>query len=653
MILHTHSVMSFILALTAAGMFFHLVRLKQPVNAKGWLLGFYGSLFCWQVENMFRYSMPPEFENTLLHKISAVGVLVPALSLTLICHTQYLYRFLQDTFPKERRIILIISFFFFGIEFAYAFWNEFIHKGKFGLTRMSAFVISAVFTLWMIALALRKAVRLRHINPKVSNAHYIYAAINGCYVIGSSISIVFGFLTVPGSWSYFSFVWLGNLASIVLYIVTAAVPASFQTKVTGFSFVVAASILCIITLSFYPPDYSANRAAQIAQQQGLRRLLIITPSVALLIVTLMPLMLRASLTRPLERLLAGVQRVNAGQLHTNVEVGLPDEIGLLTENFNSMTRSLRKAQDELTNYAQTLEVQVAMRTKQLETSLNELKLTQAQLIQSEKMASLGELTAGIAHEIKNPLNFIGNFSELSKELVEELQAETEKPNPDTDYIGTLVNDIVSNLQRINEHSKRATNIVSSMLEHSRTARGGQTPTDINNLVNDYLNASYEEMRMKNKSFRATVERKLDPAIQKINIIPQDIGRVLLNLFNNAFYSVNEKKKQLDGTYEPKILVQTQGNERDIQIHVRDNGLGIADSIIDKIYQPFFTTKPAGQGTGLGLSLSFDIVTKGYNGQFNVHSKEGEYAEFVITLPVNGASVNEDKKQQAVGTKQDL
>ncbi|MFN2440654.1 MAG: hypothetical protein ABR503_15735, partial [Chitinophagaceae bacterium] len=284
--------MSFILALTAGGMFFHLVRLRQPVNAKKWLVCFYLGLFIWQLENVVRYSMPPEYVGTLTYKLELIFILIPALTLTLICHTQYVYHFLADIYKRERKITLLVSIGLAIVELGFVIWNEFYGGGDPDITRLSAFLYSSLFTIWMIILALRKAIYLRSENRRASKAHYIYAAINGCYVIGSTVSLVFGFLTVPGSWSYFSFVWLGNLASIVLYIVYAAVPASFQTKITGFSYVLAATVLCTVTLTFYPPDYSADMSVQLAQQEGLIRLMGITAAVALLIVTLMPFMLK-------------------------------------------------------------------------------------------------------------------------------------------------------------------------------------------------------------------------------------------------------------------------------------------------------------------------------------------------------------------------
>jgi two-component system NtrC family sensor kinase len=268
----------------------------------------------------------------------------------------------------------------------------------------------------------------------------------------------------------------------------------------------------------------------------------------------------------------------------------------------------------------------------LQKSLEELRAAQAQLIQSEKMASLGELTAGIAHEIQNPLNFVNNFSEVNKELIEEMQSELQIGN--TNEAITISNDIKENEEKINQHGKRADAIVKGMLQHSRTSSGQIEPTDINDLANEYLRLSYHGLRAKDKSFNATIKTNLDSGTGKINVVPQDIGRVFLNLFNNAFYSVTEKKKQKGEGYEPVVTLITKKLAGKVEIRIRDNGLGIPQKIIDKIYQPFFTTKPTGQGTGLGLSLSYDIVTKEHKGQINLQTREGEYAEFIIELPVD-------------------
>ena len=274
--------------------------------------------------------------------------------------------------------------------------------------------------------------------------------------------------------------------------------------------------------------------------------------------------------------------------------------------------------------------------QKLNQTITSLKQTQSQLIQAEKMASLGELTAGIAHEIQNPLNFVNNFSEVSVELAGELKESISSLNLNgqRENISQLLDDLIQNQEKINFHGKRADAIVKGMLMHSRTSTGQKEPTDINALADEYLRLSYHGLRAKDKSFMANFKTDFDPAVQKINIIPQDIGRVILNLFTNAFYSVTEKRKQLNGDYEPLVMVTTKMADGKVELKVKDNGIGIPQKVLDKIYQPFFTTKPGGQGTGLGLSLSYDIVTKGHGGQISVDTKEGEFAEFTIRLPVN-------------------
>ncbi|HEY5463193.1 MAG TPA: two-component regulator propeller domain-containing protein [Hanamia sp.] len=287
-----------------------------------------------------------------------------------------------------------------------------------------------------------------------------------------------------------------------------------------------------------------------------------------------------------------------------------------------------------------LEDKVEHRTAQLHKSIEDLKSTQSQLIQSEKMASLGELTAGIAHEIQNPLNFVNNFSDVNKELLIEMKDEMNKGN--IDDANAIANDVIENEEKINHHGKRAGDIVKGMLQHSRTSTGVKEPTDINKLADEYLRLSYHGLRAKDKGFNAEMKTDFDESIGKINIIPQDIGRVLLNLFNNAFYALNEKQmltKDLPGfenlaglaAYEPTVSVSTKKADNHVIITVSDNGNGIPQNIVDKIFQPFFTTKPTGSGTGLGLSLSYDIV-KAHGGEIKVESKEGEGTQFIIQLP---------------------
>lgn len=264
-------------------------------------------------------------------------------------------------------------------------------------------------------------------------------------------------------------------------------------------------------------------------------------------------------------------------------------------------------------------------------TLRDLKEAQAQLVLREKMASLGELTAGVAHEIQNPLNFINNFSEINAELLEELNTVITAGN--WDEARSISKDIADNQQKITSHGKRASSIVKGMLQHSRAATGTKEITDINALVEEYMRLSYQGMRSRDKDFNAMVDTNLDHHMGQINVIPQDVGRVLLNLFNNAFYAVWHKKQLIKSDYQPAVMASTLKKDGKIEIHIRDNGTGIPTRNLDKVFQPFFTTKPTGQGTGLGLSISYDIITKGYGGVLSIDTCEGEYTEVIIQLPV--------------------
>jgi two-component system, NtrC family, sensor kinase len=277
--------------------------------------------------------------------------------------------------------------------------------------------------------------------------------------------------------------------------------------------------------------------------------------------------------------------------------------------------------------------------EKIEHTLQQLKSTQTQLIQKEKLASLGELTAGIAHEIQNPLNFVNNFSELSVDLTQDLKEEIHKPNLDKEYIEELLADLSQNQEKISHHGKRASSIVKGMLEHSRASTGVKEMTDISKLADEYLRLSYHGLRAKDKDFNATMETDFEENLPKINVIPQDIGRVLLNLFNNAFYAVHQRQQlseslKLSEGYTPAVFLTTQMIDNQIVIKVKDNGTGMPESVRAKVFQPFFTTKPTGQGTGLGLSLAYDIVTKGHGGTFEVVSTEGVGSEFIIQLPIS-------------------
>ncbi|HOZ69502.1 MAG TPA: ATP-binding protein [Chitinophagaceae bacterium] len=297
-------------------------------------------------------------------------------------------------------------------------------------------------------------------------------------------------------------------------------------------------------------------------------------------------------------------------------------IGLIYRNNRQKQRAYEQLQQQKEETDQQRE--------KADAALVELKSTQSQLIQSEKMASLGELTAGIAHEIQNPLNFVNNFSEVSGELISELVDEVNKGN--TAEVKAIAGDLQGNLEKILHHGKRADAIVKGMLQHSRSSSGTKEPTDINELADEYLRLAYHGLRAKDHSFNATMKTNFDESIGNVSVIPQDIGRVLLNLLTNAFYAVNEKAKQGLQGYEPVVEISTKKMGAKVEVKVSDNGNGIPPHIFDKIFQPFFTTKPTGQGTGLGLSLSYDIV-KAHGGELKAETTEGEGASFVLQIPI--------------------
>jgi two-component system, NtrC family, sensor kinase len=293
---------------------------------------------------------------------------------------------------------------------------------------------------------------------------------------------------------------------------------------------------------------------------------------------------------------------------------------LTIRNINQKRKKIQSQKD-----------QIDIQKAKVEEAYEELKITQAQLIHREKMASLGELMAGIAHEIQNPLNFVNNFSEVNGELILEMEEAVDKE--DLAEVRNLSANIKKNIEKITHHGKRADSIVKGMLQHSRSSSGQKEQSDINALTDEFLRLSYESAKVKDKTFHATINTYFDQSLSKINLIPQDIGRVLLNLFNNAFYSVNEKMKLSGPEYKPEVSASTRKLPKSVELRVRDNGMGISQKVLDKIYNPFFTTKPTGQGTGLGLSLSYDIIAKLHGGSLQAETKEGEYAEFIIQLPV--------------------
>jgi two-component system NtrC family sensor kinase len=651
-LLHTHSVMAYILVLVSSSMYVYLVNLKVEAPGKQWFKIFYFSQIVWQTGDMIRYSIHPAYVGSLLYQLQIILMFVPALGLVEIAYIQFLYRFVKPAFDRERKIVFYVMIAYVVGLIAFNSWNEFYNQSHLLLMQSSMFVYGLLTNIWAIYLGWRKG-RLfaKQGNERAAKGNSYMAIVNLCFVIPCIVAVIFGIYSPVGFWTFFILIWLGNLAQIVVSITYAAVPTSFQIKLVGFTFVMIATVLLIVTLVFYPPLYPTDYGPRMAQQDGIIKLLaIITLSTAGLILIL-PRILRVTLTRPLQQLLEGVQQVNSGNLTTAVPVGLPDEIGDLTQNFNWMTQSLKKANDELTMYTEQLEEQIVERTAEitqqkseleiqrdsLEKTLLELKETQVQLIQKEKMASLGELTAGIAHEIQNPLNFVNNFSKISIELLEELKEEITADHK-TDATD-LADDLIQNVQRISNHGQRADSIVKGMLQlsHSSTSTGKKQPTNLNDLVSEYLQLAYKDMVTKNKNFNAELSVQLDAAIEHVKVVPQDIGRVLLNVFNNAFYAVNQKQKQLNTDYKPTIVLSTQTDpgSQMVVVCIRDNGTGIPDTILDKIYQPFFTTKPTGQGsTGLGLSLSYNIVTQGHAGIMTTTSEFGQYTEVTIRLPVS-------------------
>lgn len=296
-----------------------------------------------------------------------------------------------------------------------------------------------------------------------------------------------------------------------------------------------------------------------------------------------------------------------------------EQLNIFAQRNAELDRMVAERTAELTN-----------QKNELEKALGQLQATQQQLIQSEKLASLGELTAGIAHEIQNPLNFVNNFSEVSMELIDEMQEELEKG--DKEEAAAIANDLRDNLSKIIHHGKRADGIVKGMLQHSRASSNVKEPTDINKLADEYFRLAYHGLRAKDKSFNAELETHFSEGLPMVKVVAQDVGRVLLNLFNNAFYAVHQKQKNNPVGYKPTVSIATAANGDQVVITIRDNGSGIPDSVKDKIMQPFFTTKPTGEGTGLGLSLSYDIIVKGHKGKIDVKSEENNFTEFTISIP---------------------
>jgi two-component system NtrC family sensor kinase len=348
----------------------------------------------------------------------------------------------------------------------------------------------------------------------------------------------------------------------------------------------------------------------------------------LLLATIVGGLLARRMVVPIRRLQQGAEKLGQGDLSQRIAIGTRDEIGILAERFNLMASRIQESHD-------TLESKVEERTKALAQSLAELRSTQDRLIQTEKLASLGQLTAGIAHEIKNPLNFVNNFSALSGELIDELNDLLKDASLDAgtrEEIDELTLMLKGNLEKVVQHGRRADSIVKNMLLHSREGSGEHRPADINAIVEESLNLAYHGARAEKSGFNIKLERELDPAAGLVDVYPQEITRVFLNLISNGFYAATKRKETSDEIFEPTLKASTKSLGNGVEIRIRDNGTGIPLEVKERMFNPFFTTKPAGEGTGLGLSMSHDIVVKQHRGKIDVATEPGAFTEFIITLP---------------------
>jgi two-component system, NtrC family, sensor kinase len=369
----------------------------------------------------------------------------------------------------------------------------------------------------------------------------------------------------------------------------------------------------------------------------LRLLFLVLGIVSPIAVLFIALTVARSISHPIVRLTHAADRMKQGDLLHRIDIDQHNEIGALAESFNAMAERLHAVITNLDSLVEARTVELAQKNDSLEGTLRRLHEAQQQLILQEKMASLGALTAGIAHEIKNPLNFVNNFAELaadlSRELKQELESQRDRLDAETvKSIDDLLSDMELNLNKIAEHGKRADSIVHGMLRHSRGTPGERRSTDLNALLDEYVNLAYHGMRAQDSAFNVSIEKDYNPAVGIIDVAPQDLSRVFLNITNNACYATRERKRAAGDSYSPTLWVKTRKLGDQAEVRIRDNGTGIPRDILDKVFNPFFTTKPAGQGTGLGLSMSYDIVVAGHGGELLVESEQGSFTEFILRLP---------------------
>jgi signal transduction histidine kinase len=385
----------------------------------------------------------------------------------------------------------------------------------------------------------------------------------------------------------------------------------------------------------------AGRDASAREAERVVELAIIGGMVTLAVALGLTAFVVRSITVPLKKLEASMAAITRGDLDVKIPPASAHEIGAMTKTLGMLRDSLIE-REHLERERQRADAEIRRARDVAETALRELKAAQANLVQSEKMASLGQLTAGIAHEIKNPLNFVNNFSAVSAELTSELQEALRGVSLDGKLrteIGEITDTLRGNLEKIVQHGKRADGIVKNMLLHSRHGSGEHRRVDINALVEESLNLAYHGARAEKQGFNVTLERSLDPAAGEAVLFPQEITRVLLNLISNGFYAVTKRKGEASAGYEPIVVAATRNLGDSIEIRIRDNGTGIPPEVKEKMFDPFFTTKPAGEGTGLGLSLSYDIIVKQHGGAIEVETQPGEFTEFRIVLPRTAGSLS--------------
>jgi signal transduction histidine kinase len=648
-LLSSFSLMALIIMLTALLFFIALLRNKDDSDYKKWMLFYFAGLLIWHGMGFLSGGLHSQMrELTYRYTNTSFNL---GLVITCVSFIQIAYLFPQTGFERERKIVLYLSVILSLVYFSSIVWYHFLRDQSGassatygGFVNVRAGMYTMAMIAWTSVVFFRKA---RFFKERKSK-NLIPARVLG---LAALLTLFTSLLFIyPGTDNplvlpvYIYSVWIFIQAQVLVFIIYAVFPVRFQTKLVGFTF---ASIMAILTVTIMSivsfttnSDDPVNMAQRITDQPVLFKMMLVIIGSTIFILWIFPIILRASLVQPLQRLLAGIQKADQGDLEVQVPEGMQDEIGILTRNFNAMVYSLKTSKEKLTEYANTLEQQVAERTTELSNSLKDLKATQSQLIHAEKMASLGELTAGIAHEIQNPLNFVNNFSDVSNELLGELAEELEQGN--YEEVKAIATDVQQNMEKILHHGKRADAIVKGMLQHSRSSSGTKEPADINAMAEEFLRLAYHGLRAKDKSFNASFFLHPDLGTPKINVVRQDIGRVFLNLVNNAFYAVHEKDKMLKSSsgasdYVPSVSVTTMfiqpsaGKTSSLEIRVKDNGNGIPADVVAKIFQPFFTTKPAGEGTGLGLSLSYDIV-KAHGGELKVETKEGEGSTFFMLLP---------------------